>query len=213
METIVTIRGEATDVFEWERRTQIVVFVLMGALVFGAGYKYATVAAVPSIEISTEQQQEQPEVSREIVVHVAGAVEKPGVYVFASGARVNEAVNKAVPLPGALLDAINLAAVLEDGKRIEVPKEDLSGNQGNAPLGNPGITATVSGQQEGAKINLNLATMEQLDTLPGIGPAYAERIITYREEHGGFSDIEELQDISGIGPKTYERLKELVCTY
>lgn len=199
--------------FDWERRTQIVVLVLIGALVFGAGYKYATIAAVPPIEVSTEQQREQPETDNEIVVHVAGAVENPGVYVFEAGARVNDAVNKAVPLPGALLDVINLAAVLEDGKRIEVPWGDLSGNEGNMAFSGESRIVTVSGKQEGAKINLNLATKEQLDTLPGIGPAYAERIIAYREEHGGFSSIEELQDISGIGPKTYERLKDLVCTY
>lgn len=197
--------------FDWERKTQIVVVVLICALVFGAGYKYATVAAVPDIEVSTEEQDTQTENSGEIVVHVAGAVEKPGVYVFETGARVNDAVTKAVPLAEAYLDAMNLAAVLEDGKRIEVPIKNPSGN----PEVASGSTAggAIVDQGEGGKINLNLASVEQLDTLPGIGPAYAERIIAYREEHGGFSNIEELQDIVGIGPKTYEKLKDMVCTY
>lgn len=195
--------------FDWERRTQIVLFVLIGALIFGVGYKYARVKAVPEIEVGAEQPQEE-ESGTEIVVHVAGAVEKPGVYVFAPGARVNDAVNKALPLPEANLDAMNLAAVLEDGKRIEVP---LKGVSGSSPEGNSGTATAGAGGQEGAKINLNTASAEQLDTLPGIGPAYAARIIAYRDEHGGFSTIEELQDIAGIGPKTYERLKDLVCTY
>lgn len=62
-------------------------------------------------------------------------------------------------------------------------------------------------------VNINTASASELDTLPGIGPAYAERIITYREEHGGFSNIEELQEVAGIGPKTYEKLKDMITTY
>jgi competence protein ComEA len=199
-------------VFEWERRTQIVVSVVIVALIFGAGYKYATIAAVPDIEISAEQQQQQPEETMEIVVHITGAVEKPGVYVFNPGARVNDAVNKAVPLPEACLDAMNLAAVLEDGKRIEVPVKVVKAEQEQAPRGS-GTTASVAAGQENPKINLNAATAQELDTLPGIGPAYAERIIAYRDQHGGFSSIEELQDIAGIGPKTYEKLKDMICIY
>ena len=183
-------------------------FVLIGALVFGAGYKYATRAAVPEIEVASEQTQEQQS-SPQVVVHITGAVEKPGVYVFDSGTRVNDAVGKAVPLPEANLDIMNLAAVLEDGKRLEVPAKDLSGNV-QGPASDPGKGLE---EEAGGKINLNGASAEELDTLPGIGPAYAERIIAYREEHGGFSSIEELQDIAGIGPKTYEKLKDMVCTY
>jgi len=198
-------------VFDWERRTQIVVVILICALVFGAGYKYATVAAVPDIEVSTEPQQEQDQETGEVVVHVAGAVEKPGVYVFETGARVNDAVSKAGPLPEAWLDAINLAALLEDGKRIEVPKKSSAGDQEATSAGVGSVP--LPDQGEDGKINLNIASPEQLDTLPGIGPAYAERIIAYRKEHGGFSSIEELKDIPGIGPKTYEKLKDMVCTY
>lgn len=195
--------------YDWDRKTQIVVLVLIGALLFGGGYKYAKRTAVPEIEVVSEEADEK-ESSSQVTVHVAGAVEKPGVYVFEAGGRVNDAVNKAVPLPEADLDMMNLAAVLEDGKRIEVPAENSTGD--------PQIIASAGGIQgktlgEGGKININSASPEQLDTLPGIGPAYAERIIAYREEHGGFSSIEELQDIAGIGPKTYERLKDMVCIY
>ncbi|MGI6554346.1 MAG: helix-hairpin-helix domain-containing protein [Bacillota bacterium] len=195
--------------FDWERRTQIVVLVLLGALVFGIGYKYAKVTAVPVVEISAENTQEQ-EGKEEIFVHVTGAVEKPGVYAFESGARVNDAVARAVPLPEADLNLMNLAAVLEDGKRIEVPVM-RQGDDGQ------GMALSSSAQDNvpanGGKININTASAAELDTLPGIGPAYAERIIQYREKQGGFSSIEELQDVSGIGPNTYERIKDLVCIY
>lgn len=197
----------------WERRTQIIILVLVASVVFGIGYKYAKISAVPVIEVSSPQDEEEKK-ENDIVVHVAGAVGQPGVYVFKSGARVNDAVLKADPLPEANLDAINLAAVLEDGIRIQVPIQGPApgtegGSQEAALKGsNPGASGNTGG-----KINLNLASMEELDTLPGIGPAYAERIIAYREENGGFSNPEELQDIAGIGPKTYERLKDMVCTY
>lgn len=195
--------------FDWERRTQIVVLVLLGALIFGVGYKYGRMTAVPQIEVTAEDTEEEEE-SQKICVHVAGAVEKPGVYTFEAGARVNDAVTRAVPLPEADLNLINLAALLEDGKRIEVPVKGASDNNQGTLLGNS-VQGNMAANR--GKVNINTASLAELDTLPGIGPAYAERIIRYREENGGFSSIEELQDIAGIGPKTYERLKDLVCVY
>ncbi len=197
---------------EWERKTQIIVVALVCSLVFGIGYKYAKISAVPKIEVSSQQPEEQ-EKSEEIVVHVTGAVGQPGVYIFKSGARVNDAVLKAEPLPESNLDAINLAALLEDGKRIEVPVKGQSQESAEGVQGASQSSTSGSLGVAGGKINLNLASREELDTLPGIGPAYADRIIAYRDEHGGFSSTEELQDIAGIGPKTYERLKDMVSTY
>lgn len=196
--------------FDWERRTQIVVFVLIGALLFGIGYKYAKITAMPDIVVSSGQAGEKEEETSQIIVHVTGAVEKPGIYELESGARVNDAVAMAIPLPEANLGLINLAAVAEDGKRIEVPYKQESIQDGRTSSSSPPSGFKVS---EPGRINLNAATVEELDTLPGIGPAYAERIIKYREENGGFSSIEELQDIAGIGPKTYEKLKDMVCVY
>lgn len=197
----------------WERKTQIIVLALVCSLVFGIGYKYAKISAVPKIEVTSQSPEEQQTKEEDIVVHVTGAVGQPGVYILKSGARVNDAVQKAEPLPEANLDAINLAALLEDGKRIEVPLKGQSQESGGgSESASKGNTSGSIGAEDD-KINLNLASLEELDTLPGIGPAYAERIVAYRDEHGGFSSTEELQDIAGIGPKTYERLKDLVCTY
>lgn len=200
--------------FDWERRTQIILMVLVGAILFGVGYKYAKVTSASQVEI-TQEQDGQGEGGSKIYIHIAGAVEKPGVYLFDDGARVNDAVTKAVPMPEADMDRMNLAALLEDGQRIEVPAKEVLTGEGLSLEGMasaPGLSSKLSDGTSGT-ININSATAEELDTLPGIGPAYAERIIAYREEHGGFSDIEELQEVSGIGPKTYEKLKDMVSIY
>ncbi|NLO89277.1 MAG: ComEA family DNA-binding protein [Clostridia bacterium] len=204
--------------FEWDRRTQIVVLVLLGALLFGAGIKYTQINSPRGAGIvvgensSYGNEDEEPgDSAGRIVVHVAGAVENPGVYSFDSGARVNEAVNAAVPLPEADLDGLNLAAPLKDGEKIIVGERDLfkssEGEAGGAQ--GQGDTGVLS---EGTpdKININQATLEQLDTLPGIGPAYGKRIIEYREKNGGFKSIEEIMEVSGIGPKTFEKIKDLI---
>lgn len=202
--------------FDWERRTQIIVFVLVGALLFGGGFKLAKMDSAPTLEIIGEQEWQEESQPDKIYVHVAGAVKNPGVYTFDSGARVNDAVKEALPLPEAYLDGLNLAALLEDGVRVEVPVNPAlaAGSEDAAAVlsGRPAPNLAASGAGSG-KVNINTATAEELDTLPGIGPAYAERIISYREEHGSFSSIEELQEVSGIGPKTFEKLKDMVSIY
>lgn len=203
--------------FDWERRTQIIVLVLVGALLFGGGFKLAKMDSASTVEISGEQEGQEESQPDKIYVHVAGAVKNPGVYIFDSGARVNEAVKEALPLPEAYLDGLNLAALLEDGVRIEVPVNPAlaAGTPEDAAAVLSGRAAPnlfASGGGSG-KVNINTASAAELDTLPGIGPAYAERIISYREEHGSFSSIEELQEVSGIGPKTFEKLKDMVSIY
>ncbi len=141
-----------------------------------------------------------------IVVHVAGAVKSPGVYHLKKGDRVVDAIEAARgPADDAVVDALNLATRLEDGQKIHVPsKKDIQ--QGNT------AGAGSSGAQWGSppKVNLNLATREQLDTLPGIGPGLASAIIEYRSRAGGFKAPEDLMKVGGIGAKTFARLKPLV---
>lgn len=138
-----------------------------------------------------------------VYVHVAGWVEDPGVYELRSGQRVVDAIDLAGgPKKGADLDALNLAAVLVDGQQILVPRR---GNDGSAPLG-----ATAGPGAPGMKININSATPEELETLPGIGPVLAAAIIDHREENGPFTAVDELEDVSGIGPVTMEDVRDLV---
>ena len=151
-----------------------------------------------------------------IEVHVIGAVPRPGLYKFPEGARVQDAVDVA----GGLLssadeNAINLAALLEDGQQLDIPylagsePADLNTRQqSELPLSESPTPA--SNDSEAELVNINTATLEELDTLPGIGPTTAQKIIDYREENGPFSVIEDIMNVSGIGPATFEDLKDLI---
>jgi competence protein ComEA len=136
---------------------------------------------------------------RDVVVDVTGAVRTPGVYRLPSGSRVTDAVRRAGGATGAaVLEQINLAARLADGQQVVVP--ELA----------PGAAAPVAGAAAAAEgpISLGTATVEQLDTIEGIGPVTAGDIVDFRDQHGGLSSIEQLDQISGIGPATMEALRE-----
>ncbi|MFY9487619.1 MAG: helix-hairpin-helix domain-containing protein [Solirubrobacterales bacterium] len=129
-----------------------------------------------------------------LVVHVAGAVRKPGVVRVDDGDRVGDAIHAAGgPRRGANLDQINLAMRLSDGQQVIVAARGSPGAEGAS-----GSTGPIS---------LNAATVEQLDGLDGIGPGLAAKIIAYRTEHGGFRSVEELGEVPGIGDKRIESLR------
>ncbi len=134
------------------------------------------------------------------VVHVDGAVIHPGVYSLAPGSRVQQAIDGAGGYaPDAQTTSINLAAVIEDGQKIYVPKQ-----------GEVLPQAPASSGGSGSLIDINTAAMDMLVSLPGIGEDRARAIIAYRDANGGFKTIEELQNIEGIGQATYDKLKDLV---
>ena len=137
----------------------------------------------------------------ELLVHVAGAVRRPGVYRMRAGARVDDAVEQAGgPRRRADLSALNLAAEVQDGRQVLVPLRPRGGQAaggGGAPA--PGVA-----------LNLNTATVEQLDELDGIGPATAQQIVDYRESRGGFGSIEELDQVPGIGEVRMATLRDKV---
>lgn len=148
----------------------------------------------------------------ELVVHVAGAVKKPGVYRVAQGARVADAIEQAGgAIPNADLDALNLAEPLSDGQKVHVPRK----GEASAPVAvAPAASGTTSTRAAPASvqfpIDLNRATAEQLEAIPGIGPTLAQRIIEYRQTHGRFHSVEELLEVRGIGPKRLEQLRAYV---
>ena len=136
---------------------------------------------------------------RDVVVDVAGAVRDPGVYRLPSGARVVDAVKRAGgESGGAMLEAINLAARLADGQQVVVPERSPGG----------AVAGAAGAASDDGPISLGSATVEQLDTIEGIGPVTAGDIVQFRDQHGGLSSIDQLDQISGIGPATMEALRD-----
>lgn len=139
-----------------------------------------------------------------MVIDVAGAVRRAGLVRLASGARVADAIARAGGFARrADRDGVNLAAPVSDGQQVVVPTRAAGG-------GVAGVSAASSGAAPAGPISLSAATAEQLDTLPGIGPVTAQKIVQYRTQHGAFHAVDELDAIPGIGPARLAELQGLV---
>jgi competence protein ComEA len=159
----------------------------------------------------------QPPTAVGVSIHVTGAVAQPGVYTLPPGSRVSDALQAAGGmLPEANDLPLNLAAVLQDGQKVLVPTRvptkaptaTTDPAQPTLALGvraEPLATATLPWP-----LNINTATLEELDLLPGIGPVLAQAIIDYRDANGPFANIEAIQDVPGIGPGKFEQIKDLI---
>jgi competence protein ComEA len=181
-------------------RSQLVVYgavaiavLLVGARWIRSGHSDGS-ASGPGLSFAADSTQDSGN-GRDVIVHVAGAVRKPGVYRLPAGARVTDAVRRAGGFArGAGQDSINLAARLSDGQQVVVP--------------GPGTAAaTAAGGAQSGPVSLGSATVEQLDQIEGIGPVTAQKIIEFRDQHGGLSSIDQLDQVSGIGPSTMETLR------
>jgi competence protein ComEA len=196
-------------------RSQLVAYALAALVVAVLGVRYmqgqargsgAPVASTPAPAPGSASAavRLEPRPATVALVHVAGAVRTPGVYRLRDGERVQDAVRRAGgPRAGADLNAINLAAKVADGQQVVVPRRGaaaLSGAGAGAGAGEPGSAPQ-------APVSLNSATAEQLDTLDGVGPATASKILEYRRQHGGFRSIDDLGEIPGIGPKRLAALR------
>jgi competence protein ComEA len=145
----------------------------------------------------------KPAATKLLVIDVAGAVRRPGLYRLQSGSRIDDAIARAGgPTAKAQLDAVNLAAPVADGEQVVVP--------GRGSAGAPAVTPPAAGSSPSAPLDLNTATAEQLDSLPGIGPVTAQKILDYRQQHGAFHSVAELEGVPGIGPGRLSQLKGLV---
>jgi competence protein ComEA len=134
-----------------------------------------------------------------VVVHVAGAVRRPGLYRLREGSRVADAVARAGgPARKAQLELVNLAARIADGEQIVVPRRGA-------------VAVAAGGAAASGPVHLNTATLEQLDALPGVGPVTAQKIIDYRQAHGAFSSVDELDAVPGIGPARLADLRSLAA--
>lgn len=143
----------------------------------------------------------KPAAAKLLVVDVAGAVRRPGLYSLPTGSRIDDAIAAAGGATHkAQLDAVNLAAPVADGEQIVVPRHGPAG----------AAAASSAGSSPSAPLDLNTATLEQLEALPGIGPVTAQKILDYRQQHGAFHSVDELQGVPGIGPSHIAQLKGLV---
>jgi competence protein ComEA len=138
----------------------------------------------------------------DVTVYVGGAVERPGLYTLAAGSRLADAVERAVPLASADVSRVPLAERLRDGQSIIVPERSSHA---------PGLPSEAATEAPVSRlIDLNTAPVEELQTLPGIGPVLAQRIVQYREEHGPFRSVDELAKVRGISPRMVDELRDLV---
>lgn len=160
-------------------------------------------ATLPLVDVTAPAVTTSTTTTGPVVVHVAGAVVTPGVHELPPGSRVIDAVEASGGLaPDADAGAVNLAAVLEDGSQVYVPRA------GEIP---PGPAPAASGSEEASgPVDLNAADAELLDTLPGIGPATAAAIVDHRERNGPFATVEGLLDVRGIGEAKLAALRDLV---
>jgi competence protein ComEA len=191
-------------------RQRAAVAVLALAAVLGAGAVWARAAprlGAPAGDPGAAVAQTLPRADRgeaagRVAVHVAGRVRRPGLVRLAAGSRVLDAVRAAGgTTPGADLDAVNLARKLVDGEQVRIPARGQAAPAAAAPAG------TSAGQA--GPLDLNTATAEQLDTLPGVGEVTAGRIVAYRTAHP-FTSVDELLEVPGIGQRRFEQLKDLV---
>jgi competence protein ComEA len=179
-------------------RSQLLVYAVIAVAVIVIGARWIRSSGTESsggAELSfAADSPHEADGTRDVVVHVAGAVERPGVYRLPAGSRVTDAVRRAGGFArGANHDAINLAARLSDGQQVVVPR--------------PGARAASALGAQSGPISLGSASVEQLDQVEGIGPVTAQKIVEFRDQHGGLSSINQLDEVDGIGPATMQTLR------
>ena len=189
-----------------KKERRLLLILLVGILMAGGVYLYG---GKPAHQEQTVQQKEgqvtavSPEVQGNqqlIKVHVKGEVNQPGVYQLPGDSRINDAIQAAGGAKsGADVEQLNLAAPVADGAEVVVPQKGEAAEQ-----------AAVPSSAKDAKVNINTATAEELDKLPGIGSTRAQAIVDYRKEQGRFLQVEDLRKVQGIGVKLFDQIKEKV---
>ena len=176
----------------------IIVLALIALIVYGV-VRQANRDEVVLSESDLSSTETTETATGKVIVHVAGAVVNPGVYTLTGDVRVIDAIEAAGGMTDeADGDALNLAAPIEDGQKITVYTTAQTAGSGTGTGSNTGL------------ININTASQDELETLPGIGEVIAGNIIDYREDNGSFSSIEEIKNVNRIGDKLYEQIKDLI---
>lgn len=197
METLLRYRGYA-------------ILTLIYAIVFGGYVLYERRPQPEPIEI-VEPTMVPTSTPSPIHVHVTGAVQRPGLYVLSPASRLAQALEAAGGMTSdADQERVNLADRVLDGQQVYVPTRGTPPPPSPTPCASAHSQAVLSSGDVLSRININKASLAELDTLPGIGPAYAQRIVAYREANGPFADPSEIVKVKGIGQVTYDRIKELI---
>jgi competence protein ComEA len=180
--------------------TVALIVILLGVRHFARGGGQPSAQAQPTLAADAAAVSHS-----KIVVHVVGAVRRPGLYALRKEARIADAVRRAGGATRrADLEAINLAAPAEDGLQVVVPRRQ-------PPAAASGAAAAPGDAPGSGPVHLNTATLEQLDTLPGVGPVTAQKILDWRQSHGAFTSVDDLDAVPGIGPARLEELRDLVA--
>jgi competence protein ComEA len=184
----------------------VLVSLLLAALALAGSRLAATGAATaPEVAAPLETVSTRPADAAPLVVHVVGAVRRPGLFRLPDGARVADAVARAGGATRAAdLAGLNLAAPLVDGTQVLVPLRASALPPGTSGAG------SRPGDRPAGPVSLSSATAEELDALPGVGPITAQKILDYRAEHGPFASVDDLDAVPGIGPTRIEQLRDLV---
>ncbi|QIW80723.1 helix-hairpin-helix domain-containing protein [Bacillus tequilensis] len=193
----------------------VIILTASAAVVITIIFFYAIGKNKEPVEHAVSTETANPDVKQEaakdesketIVIDIKGAVQRPGVYEMRTGDRVSQAIEKAGGTSEQADELqVNLAELLQDGTVVYIPKkgEEKAAQQGAG-------VAVKSGGGEGALVNINTATIEELQDISGVGPSKAEAIVAYREENGRFQTIEDIMKVSGIGEKSFEKIKSSI---
>ncbi len=209
------------------KKTKILLIILISIIAIAVGYytyknekESQNFIEQQNLEIEENKQEESSKETEKIIVHVSGAVQNEGVIELEENSRIADAIEKAGGFrEDAYTKDVNLAYKLEDGMKIYIPTMEEKENEKTNVIvesnietenNNSSYSNASDGKNTNSKVNINTASKEELDTLPGIGPSTAEKIINYRKENGKFKSIEGIKDVSGIGDSKYENIKDMI---
>ena len=216
---------------------KIVVYIIIISVIALIIYEVAikkenlieNITDINTIETSEEnetKEQKKVDITKGIMVYITGEVKNPGIYELEENSRIKDVIEKAGGLKEtADITDINLATILQDEDKITIPTKDktmeekqnterIQSNKQSKTTEKSQNTTSIStnttGKNQNTKVNINTATQTELETLPGIGPSTASKIVSYRKENGKFKSIEEIKKVNGIGESKYKKIKELI---
>lgn len=207
------------EILNKKQKIIVVVLIIIMCIVIGyyiiskmEKYDYSDIEKISNI-IEEDQEVDDNIIENKIVIHITGEVEEEGVIELEKGARISDAIEEAGgTTEEADLSNVNLAYSLSDGQKVKIPNINEKDEEIIVVEEKAGDNIIIEGNKsKEEKININKAAQTEIETLPGIGPSTALKIINYRNEHGKFKNIGDIKNVSGIGDSKFENIKEYIC--